>query len=116
MDSDSSDICRAGGSGHQQAVCFVQEMGVSVRIVYVLYDFGGIEQDHNVVRQKTDSIDPELFFRKRDRTGFGHAEPSGYHRNVNTAGVRPTGEVFALAVTCRLWTSRTDCCSAWHAA
>ena len=62
MDSDSSNICRAGRSGHQQAVCFVLEMRVTIGVVYVLYNFGRIEQDHNVVRQKTDRIDAELFF------------------------------------------------------
>lgn len=33
MDSDSSNICRARRSGHQQAVCFVQEMGMTVSVV-----------------------------------------------------------------------------------
>jgi hypothetical protein len=67
MDSDSPDICRARRSGHQQAVCFIQEMEMSVRIVYVLDNFCGIEQDHNVVSQKADGIDAEFFFRKQDR-------------------------------------------------
>ncbi len=35
---------------------------MGVRIVYVLYDFGGIQQDHDVVREKADGIDAELFF------------------------------------------------------
>jgi hypothetical protein len=37
-------------------------MGMSVRVMYVLHNFGGIEQDQNVVRQKPDGVDAELFF------------------------------------------------------
>jgi hypothetical protein len=33
---------------------------MTVRVVYVLYDFRGIEQDHDVVREDTDSVDAEL--------------------------------------------------------
>src|SRR6266853_4215049 len=89
-------------------------MRVTIGVVYVLYNFGGIEQDHNVVRQKTNSVDAELFFGKQDRTGFGHAERRAYDRNVNAAGVRPAGEVFGLAVTGILGNSRTDRFSAWE--
>ncbi len=35
---------------------------MTVRVVYVLYNFCRIEQDHDVVRQKANSIDAELFF------------------------------------------------------
>jgi len=52
MDSGPRDICRAGRSGHQQAVRLVPEMGMAVRIVYVLDDFGGIKQDHDIVSKK----------------------------------------------------------------
>ena len=60
---------------------------MAIRIVYVLYNFGRIEQDHNVVRQKADSTDAELFFREQGRTGFGHAKGRTHNRNVDTAGV-----------------------------
>ena len=61
MDSDSSNICRAGRSGHQQAVCLIMEMGMTVRIVDVLYNFRGVEQDHDGVRENPNSVDAELF-------------------------------------------------------
>ena len=61
MDGGSRNIRGAGRSGHQQAVRFVLEMGMTVRIVNVLYNFRGVEQDHDVVRENTDSIDAELF-------------------------------------------------------
>jgi hypothetical protein len=60
MDRGTRNISRTGRSGHQQAVCFVPEMRMTVRVVYVLYDFSGIEQDHDVVREDTDSVDAEL--------------------------------------------------------
>ncbi len=37
------------------------EMGMSVGVVDVLDNFRGIEQDHDIVRENTDSVDAELF-------------------------------------------------------
>jgi hypothetical protein len=61
MDGGSRNICGAGRSGHQQAVCSIPEMGMSVRIVDVLYNFRGVEQDHDVVREDANGVDAELF-------------------------------------------------------
>lgn len=46
---------------------------MTVSVVDVLHNFRGIEQNHDVVRENTDSVNMELFFRKQDRTGFRHA-------------------------------------------
>ena len=43
---------------------------MTVSVVDVLHNFRGIEQNHDVVRESTDSVNMELFFRKQDRTGF----------------------------------------------
>ena len=34
---------------------------MSVRIVDVLYNFRGVEQDHDVVREDANGVDAELF-------------------------------------------------------
>jgi hypothetical protein len=71
---------------------------MTVRIVYVLDNFGGVEQDHDVVCENTDSVNAELFFRKQDRTGFRHAQRRAHDRHIDTAGVRPASEIFRLFV------------------
>src|SRR6266481_8782031 len=108
MDGGSRNVCGAGRSGHQQAVRFVQKMWMSVGVVYVLYNFRGIEQDHDVVREDTDSVDAELFFGKQDRTRFRNAQGRANDRKVNAAGIGPAGEVFRLSVAGILGNRRTD--------
>ncbi len=34
---------------------------MTIRIVDVLYNFRGVEQDHDVVRENPNSVDAELF-------------------------------------------------------
>ena len=46
---------------------------MTVGVMNVLYNFCGIEQDHDVVRENTDSVNAELLSREQDRTGFRHA-------------------------------------------
>jgi len=98
MDGGSCNICRAGRAGHQQAIRFIPEMRMTVGVVYVLDNFGRIEQDHDVVCENTDSVSAELFFRKQDRTGFRHAQRRAHDRHIYTAGVRPASEISRLFV------------------
>ncbi len=79
-----------------------------MRIVYVLYDVGGIQQDHDVVREKADGIDAELFFGKQYCAGLSHAEQKSYDRNVDTPSVGLTREVFWLSVAGTFGNRRTD--------
>lgn len=56
MNGGACDIVRFGRSRRQHGVCGVSEMLVLIRIVNIFNDVFRIEQDHNVMSQKTDGV------------------------------------------------------------
>src|SRR5271163_260075 len=96
MDRNPTDISRARGTGHQNAVWPQFEIWVLVGIVDIRNDLLWVKQNNEIVRKERDRVHLQLDVREQYGTGFGHTHRRPQYANIDCARLRP------MVKACRL--------------